>query len=102
LRIDFCCFLSGGAQALSPTQQAVQQVDQYGDFGGSFGQSAATNGAAYPNGGGGGGGDYQRQNSGNTGSAVRSVRPPQTMSSDHYQQPINQVPKCGACQSGIV
>ncbi|OQV24869.1 putative PDZ and LIM domain protein 3 [Hypsibius exemplaris] len=88
----------GGSGTLSATQQAVQQVDQYGDFGGSFGQSAQNpgQGSSYqPNGG------YQSQNSGG-GSAVRSVRAPQTMGAEHYQQPTNQVPKCAACQSGIV
>lgn len=82
----------------SPTMKAVQQVDQYGDYAGSFGASAANTGY----GGYGNGPSYGRQGSGTSSPTVRSVQAPQTLTPDHYQQPVNQVPKCAACQSGIV
>ena len=86
----------------SATQQAVSQMDRYGDqYGGSFGNSAASsgydstsNGQTSPSV---GGQSYQYSNA-----PIRSVQAPQTMSPEHYQQPINQVPKCAMCQSGIV
>ncbi|GAU97325.1 hypothetical protein RvY_08644 [Ramazzottius varieornatus] len=96
----------GGTTGPSATQQAVSQMDQYGDqYGGSFGNSAnnrgqtggaygSNNGATSPSI---GGQSYQYSNV-----PIRSVQAPQTMSPEHYQQPINQVPKCAMCQSSIV
>ena len=84
--------------------QAVNQVDKYGDFAGNFGQSAnnqySGGPSAYPS-------ESYGQQQVDYGqqappSAVRSVQAPQTLSPDHYVQPASQVPKCSACQTGIV
>ncbi|XP_055346272.1 PDZ and LIM domain protein 3-like isoform X2 [Paramacrobiotus metropolitanus] len=83
----------------SPTMKAVQQVEQFGDFAGSFGQSAAQAGPT-----GYGGSSYGGRPGGTSPApgGYRPVQAPSTMSPDHYQQPVTQVPKCSACQSGIV